>query len=50
MSTVHDVLENIKYNLENNGVLGAMVATQQINNVLEAIDGGKDLHDEMDDE
>lgn len=50
MSTVYEVLQNVKYNLENNGAIGTMVALQQFNNALDAIEDGKELHDEMDDE
>lgn len=43
--TVFEVLLNAQHNLNNNGQLGLVVGKEQLDNAIEALENGKELHD-----
>lgn len=50
MVTVYDVILSAEYNLRENGPIGAMVAKDQLAYVVKAIENGKGLNDEINEE
>ena len=45
--TIHEVLQNAQYNLENNGEIGRQLAIQQLQTAMNELDTGKTLYDEI---
>lgn len=50
MTTVREALENAHYNLKFNGAIGLVIGRDQLENVMDALDAGKDLDDELEEE
>lgn len=48
--TIFGVLKNAQYNLNNNGMLGLIIAKEQLNNAIKQLESGKELYDEFEEE
>lgn len=50
MLTIMEVLQNANYNLQNNGPIGLAIGKEQLKNAVEALENGKTLDDEFEEE